>query len=150
MRGRPSTRRSRTAKNSARSGVSNGDLARFALEEHCYRLVLCDQDHPADSAEVTRFRVCNMTVAVLLDDHQPQSPTDVDDMIERLTDRELQIAALVAQGHATKNIAHTLRISEWTVTTHMKRIFLKLNVDNRAAMVFRCAPILKGISSSLV
>ena len=49
---------------------------------------------------------------------------------------------LVAQGHANKNIAWRLRISEWTVATYMRRIFCKLNVDSRAEMVFRCASLI--------
>lgn len=62
--------------------------------------------------------------------------------IEMLTPRELQIATLVAQGFPTKRIADRLRISDWTVATHLRRIFAKLNVDNRAAMVFRCASLI--------
>ena len=40
--------------------------------------------------------------------------------------RELEIAVLVAQGCATKNIAYRLQISEWTVSTYLRRIFAKL------------------------
>jgi DNA-binding CsgD family transcriptional regulator len=57
---------------------------------------------------------------------------------EFLTPRELQIVALVADGKVNKQIADVLRISEWTVSTHLRRIFAKLGVDTRAAMVSRC------------
>ena len=57
---------------------------------------------------------------------------------ELLTPRELQIVALVADGKVNKQIADILRISEWTVSTHLRRIFAKLGVDTRAAMVSRC------------
>jgi DNA-binding CsgD family transcriptional regulator len=57
---------------------------------------------------------------------------------EVLTARELQIVALVAEGRVNKQIADVLRISEWTVSTHLRRIFAKLQVDTRAAMVSRC------------
>ena len=57
---------------------------------------------------------------------------------ELLTPRELQIVALVAEGNVNKQVADTLRISEWTVSTHLRRIFAKLGVDTRAAMVSRC------------
>lgn len=60
-----------------------------------------------------------------------------------LTGRELQIAALVAEGRVNKQIAAELRISEWTVSTHLRRIFAKLGVDTRAAMVGRCADVLR-------
>jgi len=56
-----------------------------------------------------------------------------------LTGRELQIVSLVAEGRVNKQIAGQLRISEWTVSTHLRRIFAKLGVDTRAAMVSRCA-----------
>lgn len=67
------------------------------------------------------------------------------DLITLLTERELQIATLVASGHANKQIANQLCISEWTVSTHLRRIFLKLGVDSRAAMVYRCAPIIQKL-----
>ncbi|MCU0525847.1 MAG: LuxR C-terminal-related transcriptional regulator [Elainella sp. Prado103] len=56
---------------------------------------------------------------------------------ELLSDRELQIAQLVAQGQSNKQIAQQLQISKWTVLTHLRRIFSKLNVDSRAAMVYQ-------------
>jgi DNA-binding CsgD family transcriptional regulator len=55
-----------------------------------------------------------------------------------LTARELQIAALVAEGLVNKQIAAELGISEWTVSTHLRRIFAKLDVETRAAMVSKC------------
>lgn len=64
------------------------------------------------------------------------------DPIELLTARELQIVGLVARGQPTKRIAHHLRISEWTVQTHLRRIYAKLGVAGRAEMVFRCARVL--------
>lgn len=54
-----------------------------------------------------------------------------------LTAREAQIVRLVAAGLVNKQIGAELRISEWTVATHLRRIFVKLNVDTRAAMVSR-------------
>jgi DNA-binding CsgD family transcriptional regulator len=63
---------------------------------------------------------------------------------ELLTARELQIVALVAEGRVNKQIADDLRISEWTVSTHLRRIFAKLGVDTRAAMVSRCLQLLPG------
>jgi DNA-binding NarL/FixJ family response regulator len=59
--------------------------------------------------------------------------------VSLLTARELQIVALVAEGRVNKQIASDLRISEWTVSTHLRRVFCKLGVDTRAAMVSKCA-----------
>jgi DNA-binding CsgD family transcriptional regulator len=57
---------------------------------------------------------------------------------ELLTARELEVAVLVALGRVSREIAAELGISEWTVSTHIRRIFHKLDVDSRAAMVARC------------
>jgi DNA-binding NarL/FixJ family response regulator len=64
------------------------------------------------------------------------------DMLDLLTEREVQIATLVAMGRLNKQIADQLHISEWTVATHLRRIFAKLCVDTRAAMVYRCASLI--------
>jgi len=42
---------------------------------------------------------------------------------------------MVAEGYPNKTIAAVLDISSWTVCTHMRRMFAKLNVRSRAAMV---------------
>jgi DNA-binding NarL/FixJ family response regulator len=63
-------------------------------------------------------------------------------LMNLLTGRELQVATLTASGRSNKQIANHLRISEWTVSAHLRRIFIKLNVDNRAAMAYRCAPLI--------
>ena len=62
---------------------------------------------------------------------------------ELLSERELQVVELVALGKSNKQIAKQLKISEWTVSTHLRRIFCKLNVDSRAEMVYRCASIVR-------
>jgi len=70
----------------------------------------------------------------------PQSLAPYCPLAELLTARELQIASLVAMGKSNKQVSAKLRISEWTVSSHMRRIFLKLGVGTRAEMVFKCAP----------
>ncbi len=54
-----------------------------------------------------------------------------------LSPREREIAVLVAQGLPTKAIAAALAISRWTVCTHLRRIFARVGVGSRAAMVAR-------------
>ena len=58
-------------------------------------------------------------------DHAPLSP------------REHEIVRMVADGHPTKVIAGVLNISCWTVTAHLRRIFMKLGVTSRPSMVAR-------------
>src|SRR5262245_47155384 len=54
-----------------------------------------------------------------------------------LSPREQEIAGMVAKGYPNKTIAALLEISSWTVCTHLRRIFAKLSVGSRAAMVAR-------------
>lgn len=52
-----------------------------------------------------------------------------------LSPREQAIAKLVAQGLPNKSIGNQLDISPWTVATHLRRIFAKLDVTSRTAMI---------------
>lgn len=61
--------------------------------------------------------------------------TSKSDCSVNLSPRELAIARLVAQGFPNKCVGRHLSISPWTVGTHLRRIFNKLNVNSRAAMV---------------
>ena len=63
-------------------------------------------------------------------------------LASNLTKRELQVAALVALGCSNKQIASHLKIRECTVSTYLRRIFMKLDVDTRAAMVYQCASLI--------
>ncbi|GIH80540.1 response regulator [Planobispora longispora] len=49
--------------------------------------------------------------------------------------RELEVLKLIARGAANREVARALLISETTVKTHLKHVFAKLGVDNRAAAV---------------
>lgn len=52
-----------------------------------------------------------------------------------LSPRERDIVNLITKGYPNKMIAELLNISAWTVGTHLRRIFAKLGVTSRAAMV---------------
>ena len=52
-----------------------------------------------------------------------------------LSNREVQILALVAEGNTNKQIARILGISEQTVKNHITAILLKLNANDRAHAV---------------
>lgn len=54
-----------------------------------------------------------------------------------LSPREQEIVRMVAKGYPNKAIAGVLEISVWTVGTHLRRIFIKLGVTSRAAMIAR-------------
>jgi two-component system nitrate/nitrite response regulator NarL len=54
-----------------------------------------------------------------------------------LSPREREIARMIAKGYPNKTIAAVLDISVWTVCTHLRRIFAKMGVTSRTAMVSR-------------
>jgi DNA-binding NarL/FixJ family response regulator len=52
-----------------------------------------------------------------------------------VSEREIEILMLVAQGQSNREIARELHISDSTVKAHMLHIFYKLGVDDRTAAV---------------
>ena len=61
----------------------------------------------------------------------PPPPTVAQPLIEPLSDRELDVLRLLADGQTNQEIALTLFISVNTVKTHLKNIYGKLGVNNR-------------------
>jgi DNA-binding NarL/FixJ family response regulator len=55
--------------------------------------------------------------------------------VESLTEREIELLRLVAEGMSNKAIAQTLSISENTVKYHMRNILQKLGVQTRTEAV---------------
>ncbi len=53
----------------------------------------------------------------------------------RLTDREMELVTLASRGMSNAELAASLAISRRTVTTHMTRIYAKLEVNTRAELV---------------
>ncbi|WHY70626.1 response regulator [Fictibacillus enclensis] len=51
-----------------------------------------------------------------------------------LSDRELEVLQLVAQGKSNREIAKAFFISEHTVKSHLKNILNKLHLDNRVQL----------------
>ncbi len=55
--------------------------------------------------------------------------------INELTDREQEVAQLVAKGYRNHEIAEELHISDNTVKHHLKIIFQKMNIDRRTKLI---------------
>ncbi|MEM1321559.1 MAG: response regulator transcription factor [Bacteroidota bacterium] len=77
-------------------------------------------------------KVQNKVIDALLSDRQAPPKGDGS---HPLTERELQIARLIAQGKKRKEIASELHLSINTVDTHLKNTFGKLEVNNVAALI---------------
>jgi LuxR family maltose regulon positive regulatory protein len=59
------------------------------------------------------------------------------EIIEPLTDRELEILCLIAEGHSNAEISQRLYLALSTVKGHNLRIFNKLQAQNRTEAVAR-------------
>ena len=70
--------------------------------------------------------------------------TTFDELLSPLTDREVEVLNLLAQGHQNKQIALALGISDHTVKFHVSSIYNKLNATNRAEAIRR------GVRSGLI
>lgn len=56
-------------------------------------------------------------------------------MLEHLTERELEVAALVADGLANRDIAEKLTVEVSTVESHVHHILTKLELRSRGELM---------------
>ena len=54
----------------------------------------------------------------------------------KLTQRETEISSLIVRGRTNRQIAEELSISENTVKTFVKRLFIKLGVHSRSEFIY--------------
>ena len=54
---------------------------------------------------------------------------------EKLTLRELEVIKLICDGLSSKKIAEKLFLSPYTIDTHRKNIYSKLNIDSMGALI---------------
>jgi DNA-binding CsgD family transcriptional regulator len=62
----------------------------------------------------------------------PEQPPPAEELTERLTPREQEVAILVARGLTNRQIAQELSVSRSTVNNHVARILRKLGLRSRA------------------
>jgi DNA-binding CsgD family transcriptional regulator len=145
-----------TAPSSVEKLVQTEDLnivSEFNIKSSCFIIIsvseLLEANHPIKVVNVTD-EVSSPILAYFEFNQHCYAILSNNDFLETidssftnpLTARELQIATIVAQGASNKIVANQLHISEWTVSAHLRRIFIKLNVDSRAAMVYKCAQMI--------
>jgi LuxR family maltose regulon positive regulatory protein len=129
-------------------------------ESHGYVRVLLDEGPPMQALlqEAARRGIAPAYVARLLDafgetrDNGPRTTDDAASIpapeltaicramplpIEPLTEREMEVLRLLAAGLTNREIAEALYLSTNTVKSHLKHIYDKLDVHNRAHAVHR-------------
>lgn len=65
-------------------------------------------------------------------------------VMDRLTDRELQVFQLIGRGRTTREIAETLHLSQKTIGTYKERIKEKLQIKNAAELIRFAVHWIKG------
>jgi serine/threonine-protein kinase len=110
------------------------------LESHWAMRLL--EEHPERSGYLLKERVSDVAVLVdalerLTEGESVLDPTIVARLVRRprdagpldeLTDRELEVLSLIAEGHSNESISRKLFLSTKTVETHVRHILLKLDI----------------------
>ena len=134
--------------------LDSNAIGEFVIDNHRYLILLLskapNQEFDGESnkevpQKVSHFEILGQYCAIV--EAKTNSANSQQNLADLLTERELQIATLVSLGRVNKQIARQLHISPWTVATHIRRIFYKLGVDSRAAMVYRCASLIKYVQT---
>ena len=114
-------------------------LSHYIESRYAMRLL---EDHPEGSGYLLKERVSDLAVLVdalarIADGECVLDPTIVSRLVRRpreesplaeLTARELEVLALMAEGHSNDGICRQLFLSPKTVETHVRHILLKLGI----------------------
>lgn len=83
----------------------------------------------------TGLMVLHPDIAAIVRSAAARSPLTPPSPPPQLTDREIEVLRMLAEGMANKTIARQLHLSEHTVKFHISSIFAKLQVSSRTEAV---------------
>jgi DNA-binding CsgD family transcriptional regulator len=123
-------------------GVTDGYIfPTFGPRQHLAAIGITMADHPdrVDHADVPVLHCVAQAAHLRIDQFE-------EDVVERprLAPREVTILHWIARGKSNEEIAMILGSKRPTIATHIKRIFIKLNVSDRAAAA------VKGLKFGLI
>jgi DNA-binding NarL/FixJ family response regulator len=98
----------------------------------------CDQEEIIEAIYKTSQNqkfLCGRILEHLVNDKADEVSADSSCSGLHITEREIEIIRLVAEGMSNKEVAEKLFLSTHTVTTHRKNIMNKLQVNNTAGLV---------------
>lgn len=132
-------------------------LSHYLEPRYAMRLL---EQHPAGAGYLLKDRVSDVAVLSdalkrLADGECVVDPTIVSRLVARrrsgplqaLTDRERDVLALMAEGHSNEAIGGRLFLSSRTVETHIRQIFLKLDLRETAGLHRRVVAVLTFLRS---
>jgi len=112
--------------------AADAGLAASAMRAGICGVILSDAP-PAEIEAAVQAIHAGLVVIAPQFVQEPEPPTA--EMPDPLSERELEVLDLVAEGLSNKLIAHRLNISEHTVKTHVASIFGKLGASTRTEAV---------------
>lgn len=98
---------------------ANGFLTKLSEESEIKEAIL--------KIHQTGKYISSITQDILIDSLQNRSSINP---LQKLTERELEIAELYAKGYGNLEIANNLNVKQNTISTIKKRIFDKLHIEN--------------------
>lgn len=114
-----------------RIGAAGGYVRTFVDEGDVIKTLL------SQSQKQVKDEALRTYITKLLDAFEKSIAVDQSSLIEPLTGRELEVLKLIAEGMSNPEIAEKLVLSVGTVKTHVKRIYGKLNVNDRVTAASR-------------
>lgn len=108
-----------------RIGAAGGYVRAFVDEGEAMKNLL------VQAQRSTKDDALRTYITKLLDAFEKSIAIDQSSLIEPLTEREIEVLTLIAEGCSNPEIAEKLVLSVGTVKTHVKHIYGKLGVDDR-------------------
>jgi len=121
--------------------VDEGEAMRLLVSD--FRLTIADHAHPLLGYVNHIFDFFQQSTEstpqpkIVNPKHLHLAQVQVSEIVEPLTDRELEVLRLIAAGHSNAEIGQRLYLALSTVKGHNLRIFNKLQVKNRTEAVAR-------------